>query len=207
MRSTNSPRIVALQTAYWRDVDEAHFDWQTENPYIAGTEAALLGSVEVKPGERILEIGCGEGANLRHLLRRAPDARYYAVDFSLNKVRFARDRLKAATAVADGALLPFCGGSFDAVFVRDVLHHVPDRSAVLNEAVRILKPGGRLTLIEPNRRNPLIALMAVAIPEERGMLASTRERLVGEVGATGARIASVEPSQPFPISRLVLHYR
>src|SRR5262249_58013364 len=103
---------------------------------------------------------------------------------------FARDRLKAATAVADGALLPFCGGSFDAVFVRDVLHHVPDRSAVLNEAVRILKPGGRLTLIEPNRRNPLIAFMAVAIPEERRQLASTPEPPRGGRGANGARLPS-----------------
>jgi SAM-dependent methyltransferase len=73
------------------------------------------------------------------LVRRAPDAQYFAVDFSLSKVRFARDRTLARTTVADGAALPFRGGTFDAVLVRDVLHYVPHRSALIAEAVRMLK--------------------------------------------------------------------
>src|SRR5205807_10163941 len=60
--------------------------------------------------------------------------------------------------------LPFRSGTFDAVLVRDLLHHVPDRRAVVSEALRVLRSGGSITVIEPNGRNPLIASMAITIP-------------------------------------------
>ncbi len=195
---------VDEQREYWKEADAAHFAWQTQAPYFADTEARLLDAVDVAPGERLLEIGCGEGANLHHLAARG--ARLFGVDFTFAKARYAR-RTGAATACADAAALPFPDGAFDAVLVRDLLHHVPDRARVLDEARRVLVPGGRLTVIEPNGRNPLIAAMGAAIAAERGMLSSTGKRLAGELARAGFAEVRVRAAQPLPLSRVVLHYK
>jgi SAM-dependent methyltransferase len=196
----------ALQREYWAEADRGHFRWQTENEYIAATESALLDRVRAAKGERILEVGCGEGANLRNLRQRLDGARVFAVDFSPPKVRFASQG-GARGACADAASLPFPDRAFDAVLIRDLLHHVPDRAGVLREAARVLRLGGRLTLIEPNRKNPIIAAMALGIRAERGMLASSAARALEEAQQAGLVELSVEPRQPLPLSRVFLHYR
>lgn len=192
------------QRHYWRAIDAAHFEWQTEGAYIAETEAQLLSAVAVEPGERLLEIGCGEGANLRHLEARG--ARLFGVDFTLEKAGFA-STTGALTACADAGALPFRDGAFDAILIRDLLHHVPDRLQVLREAHRVVRSGGTITVIEPNGRNPLIAAQAIAIRAERGMLISTGKKLVEELGDAGFTNLQLERAQPIPISRVLLHYK
>ena len=81
---------------------------------------------------------------------------------------------------ADATRLPFTDGAFDAVLIRDVLHHIGDIAGVLAEARRVLRAGGRLTLLEPNRASPFILMQAALIPAERGVLRSTAR------GARGA---------------------
>jgi hypothetical protein len=72
----------------------------------------------------------------------------------------------------------------------------------------VLKPGGRLTLIEPNGRNPVIAAMGLSIRAERGMLASTAERALQEARGAGFADARLEAHHhPLPVSRVLLHYR
>lgn len=201
----HAPSFYDAQRDYWRGSDDAHFRWQTDAAYVGRSEAALLDAVEVAPGERLLELGCGEGGNLLHLQGRG--ARLYGVDFSLDKAAFAHHETGAATLCADAERLPFPDGCFDALLIRDLLHHVPDRHATLHEAVRVLRPGGRMTVIEPNGRNPLIALQALSQPAERQLLASTRDRLVGELLRAGLRDVRCARAQPLPISRLLFHYK
>jgi SAM-dependent methyltransferase len=202
-----SVEFVRSQKSYWEEVDEPHFRWQTEGPYIADTEAALLERAQPRPGERLLEIGCGEGANLVHLRQRQEGFALFGVDFSAAKARYARAAAGAHIANADAARLPFRSGSFDAVLVRDLLHHVPDRRAVVSEALRVLRSGGAITVIEPNRWNPLVAAMALAIRPERGMLQSTMRAVAAELQDAGATRIAVAREQPLPISRVLLHYR
>jgi SAM-dependent methyltransferase len=194
-----------LQREHHAHADAAHFAWQTEAPWFAGTEAGLLDGLSVAPGERLLEIGCGEGGNLHHLGARVPGVMRVGVDVSPAKAAFARRNTGAQVVVADAGRLPFADHSFDVVLIRDLLHHLPDRAAALAEAHRVLAPGGRLTLIEPNRRAPLVMLQAALVPAERGLMVSTVERLRDELAGAGFTIESESARQPFPIARVLLH--
>jgi SAM-dependent methyltransferase len=122
-------------------------------------------------------------------------------------VSFARQATRADVAVADAGGLPFADASFDVILIRDLLHHLPDRSRALLEARRVLRPGGRLTLIEPNARSPLVLLQIALIRAERGVIVSTSDRVRAELQAAGFQVQRFTTSQPLPLARLVLHPR
>lgn len=196
--------FVERQREHWQEADAAHFAWQTES-YSGALEARLLGDIRAAEGQRLLEIGCGEGGNLFNL-RRLPAVRF-GVDFSRAKARFARRASQALTAVADAARLPFGDDAFDFVLIRDVLHHVPDPSAVVAEAQRVLAPGGRLVVIEPNGRSPLVMMQAALVPAERGVLRSTAAALRDRLVAARLDVVSEDRHWPLPIERVVLNPR
>jgi SAM-dependent methyltransferase len=128
---------------------------------------------------------------------------WIGVDVAQGPLRQAARRLPGTHFVcADAQRLPFADAIADAVLVRDVLHHVPNRVAVLREARRILAPGGALGLIEPNRGSPMILAQALLVPAERGVLVSSRERMLAELGAAGFAQLEVERAQPLPLARL-----
>jgi trans-aconitate methyltransferase len=92
-----------------------------------------------KPGERVLDLGCGDGALTEKLV--AAGCRVTAVDSSAEQVGAARARgLDARRGRAE--TLPF-KEEFDAVFSNAVLHWIPDAAAVIGSVRRALKPGGR----------------------------------------------------------------
>ncbi|HEX4384219.1 MAG TPA: class I SAM-dependent methyltransferase [Myxococcales bacterium] len=197
------------QLRYWKDVDSRHYEWQVGAAYISQEDSALIDELRVEDGQRVLEIGCGEGANLRRLQARAPGARLVGADFSRAKTAFVARTLNLPAICSDATALPIAGGSFDAVLVRDLLHHIaPEaRIKVLAEARRVLRPGGRITVIEPNGRNPLVFLQAALIREERGVLRSTARLLRAELSSAGFALDSLEARQPLPVSRAVFHYK
>jgi SAM-dependent methyltransferase len=96
---------------------------------------------------RILDAGCGTGGLLANL--RTPGWRA-GVEISAHGIGFARTRGRAALAQASVSALPFAAESFDAVVSIDVLCHagVEERQAV-EEAARVLRPGGRLLVQVP----------------------------------------------------------
>jgi SAM-dependent methyltransferase len=201
---SDSAEFRRAQDEFFAQADAEHFAWQTQAPYLAESEAALLEAVA--PAERLLEIGCGEGANLFHVRTRCGKA--VGMDRSFHKVRFARTRLPHAGFVcADAAFLPVREGAFDAVLIRDLLHHVPDRPRTLAEASRALGPGGTLTVLEPNARNPLVWLQGILVAEERQAWRSTARRLADELRAAGFAEPDLSERQPLPVHRVALHYR
>ncbi|MFC4054145.1 methyltransferase domain-containing protein [Actinomadura syzygii] len=118
--------------------------------------AALLHDGTSFPaGSRVLEVGCGVGAQTVHLVSRSPGARLTSVDVSAASLDQARARVAETHpgasvdfVRADLHDLPFADETFDHLFVCFVLEHLPDPRAALAGLRRVLRPGGTLTVIE-----------------------------------------------------------
>lgn len=120
-----------------------------ENPPTAYLKAHL------KPGIRVLDLGCGPGYLSVWLADLLAPGRLYGIDVEPSQVEHARQVAaergcdNAEFEVADAVDLPFEDGFFDLVHCNNVLAYVPDTKAVLAEAQRVLKPGGILGCREP----------------------------------------------------------
>lgn len=121
----------------------------------AGTLVDLLHHDTAYPaGSRVLEAGCGVGAQTVTLTHRSPHARFVAVDVSAASLAEARHRcdLSGVGNVefhrADIFALPFEAESFDHVFVCFVLEHLRHPIPALTALRRVLRPGGTITVIE-----------------------------------------------------------
>ncbi|MGH8984326.1 MAG: class I SAM-dependent methyltransferase [Acidimicrobiia bacterium] len=99
---------------------------------------------------RVLEIGGGRGGVTALLF---PGAQVVNVDIDRRYAHDAPNRQETVRFVcADAAALPFERGGFDAVTMFDVLEHVPDDRAAVQQALSVLRPGGWLLLSSPNER-------------------------------------------------------
>jgi len=101
-------------------------------------------------GMRVLDIGCGTGTNLRLYHEAGCDV--FGIDLSPAMVQVAQMKLGegAEIRLGDATKLPYSGHSFDLVTGFLTLHEMPNqiRSAVLSEMVRVMKPKGRILLID-----------------------------------------------------------
>lgn len=125
----------------------------------------LLGDVS---GLRIVDFGCGSGANTVLLANRG--AHVWGVDISEDLIRLARRRMivngRAAGAqfiVGSAHDLPFPDNSIDIVFGIAILHHL-DLDLVSKEVHRVLRPGGRAIFQEPVRNSRVIRFVRSLIP-------------------------------------------
>lgn len=121
----------------------------------ASTLVDLLHADTAYPaGSRVLEAGCGVGAQTITLARRSPEARFTSIDISAASLAAARRRVAAAGLTnvefrqADIFALPFPAAAFDHVFVCFVLEHLAQPVAALAILKQLLRPGGTITVIE-----------------------------------------------------------
>jgi len=114
----------------------------------------LHGDTHYAPGARVLEAGCGVGAQTVTLARNSTAARITSIDIAPASLAAARAAVTAAGLSnvellrADIFALPFAPQSFDHVFVCFVLEHLPEPLAALTALQRVLRPGGTVTVIE-----------------------------------------------------------
>jgi len=107
-----------------------------------------------RPGERVLDVAGGSGDLARALVRRvAPGGEVWLTDVNRRMLQRGRDRLLDTGALApavqcDAERLPFAAGYFDCVTVGFGLRNMTRKDAALEEMVRVLKPGGRLLVLE-----------------------------------------------------------
>ena len=111
----------------------------------------------LRPNENdVLDIGCGTGAFAARMLDARPQARVWGLDLSDGMLRQCRQRLQAAggrlqLVQADSQRLPFADNSFDAVTCAHSFHHYPRQDLVAAEMHRVLRPGGRLLIVDGDR--------------------------------------------------------
>ena len=115
----------------------------------------LLTALAVEPGHAVLDVGCGPGTDLAALAAATGvTGVIFGVDQDPRMVATARERLadhpNLSVHQADAHDLPFPTHSIDRARCDRVLMHVADPAAVLTELHRVLRPGGLLTLAEPD---------------------------------------------------------
>ncbi len=126
------------------------------------------------PGGRLLDIAAGTGDIAFEALKQVPTARVVGADFALEMMRVGRGRLpqgpRVSWAGADALRLPFADESFDAVVSGYLMRNVADIPRALAEQWRVLKPGGRIAILDtspppPGLLKPLILLhLRVGVP-------------------------------------------
>ena len=108
---------------------------------------AVVNSLDVRPGERVLDLAAGTGTSSSPLAQRG--ATVVPCDFSLGMLGVGRRRDPSLAFVAGDAMaLPFADGSFDAVTISFGLRNTVDPGAALAEMRRVTRIGGRLVVCE-----------------------------------------------------------
>jgi GT2 family glycosyltransferase/ubiquinone/menaquinone biosynthesis C-methylase UbiE len=146
-----------------RDAQAPSYERIAGGPYHEAVEiASTLARLDPRPGERIVDLGCGTGRLTARIALAG--ARAVGADFSFESLREARRLAPDALLVqADCARLPFAAGTFDRAVSSQVFHHLPDaglRRGALGEAARVLRKEGVLVLTayhDAVLRRPLLA--------------------------------------------------
>ena len=135
----------------WGDSDFCNFGYwgpQTSDHREAceNLVEALLGFIPEKRGS-VLDVACGLGATTRHLARYFDPAKVVGVNISDKQLATARGKLPGSGfARMDAVRLAFRDASFDTVVCVEAAFHFDPRESFIQEAFRVLKPGGRLVL-------------------------------------------------------------
>lgn len=127
-------------------------DWNTVRDQAQGTES-FIGSIYdlIPSAETLLELGCGSGAVLKQLLPR--EGKTIGVDYSEAMIEEAKKNLQEAKPKVDlrlGSLehLPLGDNTVDTALAYMVFHHVAEPSLALQDAARVLRPGGKLVIVD-----------------------------------------------------------
>src|SRR5262245_2337455 len=135
-----SPTLKHLREAWWDDTFTAFLN-ETLKP---------------RPGNRILDVGCGEGhAEVEIGRLQISQVRLVGVDLVFSKVlaasrETASHNQRVLFSAGDAARLPFRDGAFDSIYSIAVLQHLTDFEAAVAEFARVTRPRGRVLAVEPD---------------------------------------------------------
>lgn len=149
-------------TSPFTDVDGASelqwcldkLDSQHASDYIQKRKQWAFSLLDIRPGQKILDAGCGTGADVIEMAKLSGARAFvYGIDRSFKMVRESKKRaentgLPISFAVENVLALGLPDRSFDRCFVERVFQHLTDPRKALMELHRVLKPGGRLVIIE-----------------------------------------------------------
>jgi SAM-dependent methyltransferase len=123
---------------------EERYWWYRGMRRIARRVASAL--FTLAPGARLLDVGCGTGANLVDMAPPEGAVRGVGLELSLEALRLCRRRGLSRLVLATAERLPFRSGAFDGVSCRDVLVSVPDDASAVREIARVAAPGAPVYL-------------------------------------------------------------
>jgi ubiquinone/menaquinone biosynthesis C-methylase UbiE len=142
-----------------REETRAHYDhlapvydqnWAYSPDFLEWMSGCILTRLRVKHGDRVVDVGCGTGLYARRLAEHTGSV--VCVDPSARMLERIPDdpRLVVVQAsaedLASGSTVP-PGGRFEAIVVKEAIHHVVDRGAVIGGLAKLLVPGGRLLIV------------------------------------------------------------
>lgn len=160
------------------------------SPGGAETAREFIAMLELSPGQRVLDAGCGLGG-AAFLMASEWGVTVEGVDLSTNMIEMASERCKALGL--DGQVILRHGNlmtldtncHFDAVYSRDVLLHVEDKPGLFAVLLRALKPGGRLLITDYCRDAGSLSQAFESYVRARGYFLTTLEeygRMLGDAG-------------------------
>lgn len=190
----------AYYEAFWADAPPDPEPWAWER-----RRALLLG--EARPGERVLDLGCGAGRFVAALRGAGADA--VGVEIAGAALERARSVAPGADLrlLADDGSIPLEHGSVDLVWCSEVLEHVADGAHLLQEARRVLRPGGRILVTVPYHGRVQAALIALLRfdahfdPQGQHLRFFTRASLAAALEAAGFEAPSVRAVGRMPLLR------
>jgi demethylmenaquinone methyltransferase/2-methoxy-6-polyprenyl-1,4-benzoquinol methylase len=166
--------------------------------------------LDLQPGQRLLEIGCGTGRVLSWLKRAAgPSGAAIGLDFSFGMLNESRRRLSDGAPrgkegnfsglliQGEARSLPFSNQSFNHIFILNTFPHLEPRNAVLSELQRILRPGGALHIVHFCGREFVNRIHAEAGEEVREDRLPHAKTLGAILESLGFRVFSVEDREDF----------
>jgi ubiquinone/menaquinone biosynthesis C-methylase UbiE len=118
--------------------------------YVNATVQETLHRLDLSSHQRILDLGCGTGTLIQHLLHLAPEAEIVGLDPSAEMLSVARHKLPQSVELRVGSAdhLPFPNESFDLVISTNAFHYFRSPAQAIQEAKRVLRPKGHLIITD-----------------------------------------------------------
>ena len=158
---------------------------------------------KIKPGDSVLDVACGTGSlTLTALSYTGASGKVYGIDASPGMIEVARRKVSRSAPqvnfqVGLAEKLDFPDASFEAVISRLAIHHLPDdlKGRAFVEILRVLKPGGRLMIVDFNPpSNPILAHLASALAGHKMMMSSNVSGLPALLSEAGYTDVSSGPT-------------
>ena len=175
-------------------------------------EEVILDRLGGAPQGKVLEMGCGSAYFANVLRRKFPMApfTYVGIDLEPDAVNTAKAFITNKDSIVHGSVeaMPFEDQHFDSVLYLDVIEHVQNDKASLQEAFRVLKPGGRITVSTPNAGAPLTDTFFCEYMHDHGHMENQRhgyhaDELTKLMKDSGFEIQHVDYSNVF-LSELLI---
>jgi ubiquinone/menaquinone biosynthesis C-methylase UbiE len=203
MPSSNSSRVGShynanygnFETALYTEIRQEAFGEDIgQNSWLTADEQdKFIGWLQLSVGQRLLDVACGAGGPALRIAAKTGcsvvgvDVHQSAIDAAVSLARERQLDGRASFRIADaGGGLPFSAAEFDAITCIDAINHLPDRSRVIHEWKRLLKPGGRLLFTDPIIASGPLSSVEIAIRSSAGFYlyvpSGYDERILAECG-------------------------
>ncbi len=139
--------IDAEQLRIARHFDQTAYQYNSTISLQDGRVQAIFS--EMAETENVLDVGCGKGRYATLIKQNFPQVEVHAVDISEEMLRCIPAHIHTKKASIQD--LPYADASFDLVFCVEALEHALNPEAAIQEMVRVLRPGGRLVIIDKNK--------------------------------------------------------